>query len=125
MGFATSEGAVQRGKGFLRDLRGEELLLVHSTLRKGDIMNRTKTWLVMLASLCLLLAACNKKEETGESAGAPASTPAAAPAATPIDTATAANVSGTVKLDGAAPKAARIDMSQDPACKGDNTAETF
>jgi len=30
-----------------------------------------------------------------------------------------------VKLDGAAPKAAKIDMSQDPACKGDNTAETI
>ena len=88
-------------------------------------MNRTKTWLVMLASLCLLLAACNKKEGAGESASAPASTPAAAPAATPIDPATVASVSGTVKFDGAAPKAAKIDMSQDPACKGDNTAETI
>ena len=88
-------------------------------------MNRTKTWLVMLASLCLLLAACNKKEDTGESASAPASTPAAAPAATPIDPATVASVSGTVKLDGGAPKPARIDMSQDPACKGDNTAQTI
>jgi hypothetical protein len=71
------------------------------------------------------MAACSKKENTEEATSAPASTPAAAPAATPIDPATAATVSGTVKLDGAAPKAAKIDMSQDPACKGDNTAETI
>ncbi len=30
-----------------------------------------------------------------------------------------------MKLDGAAPKAAKIDMSQDPACKGANMAETI
>ena len=47
----------------------------------------------------------------------------AAPAATPIDPATVATVSGTVKFDGAAPKASKIDMSQDPACKGMNEAE--
>ncbi len=69
----------------------------------------------------VLLAGCGKKESTEEQ---PAATPsAAAPAATPIDPATAASVSGTVKLDGEAPKAAKIDMSQDPACKGTNIAE--
>ena len=46
-----------------------------------------------------------------------------APAATPIDPATAASVSGTVKLDGAAPKPVKIDMAQDPACKGANMSE--
>jgi len=51
-----------------------------------------------------------------------ASAPAAAPA-TPIDPATAASISGTVKFEGEAPKAAKIDMSQDPACKGTNVAE--
>jgi plastocyanin len=66
-----------------------------------------------------LLASCGKKEEEQ-----PAATPsAAAPAATPIDPATVASVSGTVKLDGEAPKAAKIDMSQDPACKGSNMSE--
>ena len=61
----------------------------------------------------VLLAGCGKKESTEEQ---PAATPsAAAPAATPIDPATAASISGTVKLDGEAPKAAKIDMSQDPA----------
>jgi plastocyanin len=69
-----------------------------------------------------LLAGCGKKEAE-EPAATPAASAPAAPAATPIDPATAAAVSGTVKLDGAAPKAAKIDMSQDPACKGTNMAE--
>jgi plastocyanin len=71
----------------------------------------------------LLLAACNKKENTEQSSNtmAPAASPA--PAATPIDPATVATVSGTVKFDGTAPKPSKIDMSQDPACKGANEAE--
>jgi plastocyanin len=78
-----------------------------------------------IASISLLLGAivlagCGKKETAEEQ---PASTPAAAPAATPIDPATAATVSGTVKFDGAAPKPAKIDMSQDANCAGANTAE--
>ena len=68
----------------------------------------------------VLLEGCGKKETTEEKPAAP---PAAAPAAAPIDPATAASVSGTVKFEGAAPKATVIDMSQDPACKGQNTAE--
>jgi plastocyanin len=67
----------------------------------------------------VLLAGCGKKSTEEQ----PASPAAPAAAATPIDPATAASVSGTVKLDGEAPKAAKIDMSQDPACKGTNTAE--
>ena len=90
-------------------------------------MNK-KTWIAMLGLLCLgfwLLVGCSKKESTeAQPAAAPeAAQPAAA--ATPIDPATAASFSGTVKLDGAAPKAAKIDMSQDAACKGTNTAETI
>ncbi len=68
----------------------------------------------------VFLTGCGKKETTEERPAAPA---AVAPAATPIDPATAATVSGTVKLDGQAPKAAKIDMSNDPACKGMNMAE--
>jgi hypothetical protein len=83
------------------------------------------TMLGVLSLLALwLLIGCSKKEEAP--AAQPAAAPAAAaPAATPIDPATVASVSGTVKLDGAAPKAAKIDMSQDAACKGTNTAETI
>ena len=67
-----------------------------------------------------LLAGCGKKETAEEQ---PAANPAG-PAATPIDPATAATVTGTVKFEGTAPKAAKIDMSQDPNCAGTNTAET-
>jgi plastocyanin len=88
-------------------------------------MNK-KTSVARFGLLCLLglwlLVGCSKKEETNE---APASTAAPGAAATPIDPSTVASVSGTVKLDGAAPKPAKIDMSQDAACKGTNTAETM
>jgi plastocyanin len=70
----------------------------------------------------VLLAGCGKKETAEERPAAPAAAPVAAPA-TPIDPATVATIVGVVKLDGVAPKAAMIDMSQDPACKGMNMAE--
>ena len=44
-----------------------------------------------------------------------------------MDKSQAASVSGTVKLDGTAPKPTKIDMSQDAACKkagGENMTET-
>ena len=86
---------------------------------------KTKTWMKILSlpvtcGLVLVAGCGGKKEETAEQ---PAATPAAAPAATPIDPATVASVSGTVKFEGTAPAAQKIDMSQDPACKGTNTAE--
>jgi plastocyanin len=88
------------------------------------IMKKTRFAMLSLLALLglFLLAGCNKKE-TSESQ--PAATPSAAPApaATPIDQATVGSVSGAVKLDGAAPKTQKIDMSQDPACKGTNEAE--
>jgi plastocyanin len=83
---------------------------------------------LVLATLILgliglgMLAGCSKKESSEESAAAPAES--AAPAATPIDPNTVASVSGTVKFDGTAPKPVKIDMSQDPACKGTNMSET-
>jgi len=89
-------------------------------------MNK-KTCIGLMTLLCLgfaLLAGCSKKEES-QPAAAPEAAQPAAPAATPIDAATAASISGTVKLDGAAPKPAKIDMSQDAACKGTNMAETI
>jgi plastocyanin len=88
-------------------------------------MNRKTGWvgITLVGSLCALLAlaACSKKEETP--AAPAAEQPAAQPAATPIDPATVATISGTVKFDGAAAKPAKIDMSQDPGCKGANEAE--
>jgi len=85
-----------------------------------------KKSIAMLGLLLFLglwfLEGCSKKETPA--AEQPASSETAQPAATPIDPSTVASVSGTVKFDGAAPKASKIDMSQDPACKGTNTAET-
>ena len=90
------------------------------------MMNR-KPWVTVIglsALICLaLLIACSKKESSTEESAAPASS-SATPAATPIDPATTATVSGTVTFAGTAPKQAKIDMSQDPACKGTNNAET-
>jgi plastocyanin len=89
-------------------------------------MKNQKQWLVALV-LCvivgLVLTACSKKPSE-EQAAAPSTAATPAPAATPIDPATVASVSGTVSFDGVAPKEAKIDMSQDPACKGMNMAET-
>src|SRR6202140_3213137 len=91
--------------------------------RYREIMNRKQSLLTL--GLCavmglVLLTACSKKPS--EESAAPGT--AAAPAAAPIDPATAASVSGTVSLAGTAPKAAKIDMSQDPACKGPKTPGT-
>jgi plastocyanin len=87
---------------------------------------KTKTSIAVWGSAAWLglvfLAGCGKKESTEEQP-APSSATAPAAAATPIDPATAATIIGVVKFDGVAPKAAMIDMSQDPACKGMNMAE--
>jgi plastocyanin len=81
-----------------------------------------KKWLAMLGLLALsllLLAGCSKKESaTNEEQPA-------APKATPIDPTTVGSISGAIKFSGTAPKPAKIDMSQDPACKGTNVAETI
>ncbi|PYX89017.1 MAG: hypothetical protein DMG68_06485 [Acidobacteria bacterium] len=87
-----------------------------------------KTWVAVFGLIALLglvlLAACSKKENTEQSSNAPEQKAAEnAPAATPIDPNTVATVNGTVKYDGTAPKPQKIDMSQDPACKGTNESE--
>ena len=82
-------------------------------------MRKSKAVWALMTVAAMTVLGCSKKSEEQPAANAPA----AAPAATPIDPATAATVSGTVKYDGTAPKAAKIDMSQDPACQGGNTAE--
>jgi plastocyanin len=87
--------------------------------------NKTRVALLgMFALLAVMLTvACSKKNES-EQTSSPTSEANPPAASTPIDPATAATVSGTVKFDGTAPKPNKIDMSQDPACKGTNTAET-
>jgi plastocyanin len=86
-----------------------------------------KNWIAIFALLCLglaLLVGCSKKEEQSSNATEEKAAPPA-PAATPIDPSTVGSISGQVKLDGMAPKPAKIDMSQDAACKGANNAETI
>jgi len=82
---------------------------------------------VAMLALCALLfmGACSKKENTEQSNNTAEQPAAQAPAATPIDPATVATINGTVKFDGAAPKPSKIDMSQDPGCKGPNEAENL
>ncbi|HZP63699.1 MAG TPA: carboxypeptidase regulatory-like domain-containing protein [Terriglobales bacterium] len=90
-------------------------------------MNR-KVLMAMLALLCMafwLLAGCSKKNTEQSSNATEEKAAAPAPAATPIDPSTVATVNGTVKMDGTAPKPAKIDMSQDAACKGTNNVETI
>ncbi len=85
-------------------------------------MNKAK--LIALATMmCLLwvVIGCGKKEAPQEQTSSQPEVKKSAP----IDPATAATVSGTVKFDGKAPKPAKIDMSQDPACKGANEVETI
>ena len=93
-------------------------------------MNRKTGWKISVGALALcgllITGACNKKENTEQSSNTAAEKATApAPAATPIDPATVATVNGTVKFDGTAPKPSKIDMSQDPACKGANEAENI
>lgn len=125
-GAASGRAAKVRkiNRGFSRRVVGKPLNVNH--YRKKDIMNKKTSWMLsvsLLAFCALLLAvACTKKEEQ------PANTMSAdqtamTPAATPIDPATVATINGTVKFDGMAPKPSKIDMSQDPACKGMNEAE--
>ena len=88
-------------------------------------MNNKTSWRMIsvgMLALCALLltAACSKQSNTEQSNNNMSQTAATAPAATLIDPATVATVNGTVKFDGMAPKQAKIDMSQDPACKGMN-----
>jgi plastocyanin len=116
---AGQRRAVVRGKMLLSRRESK-------TFKKGDIMNK-KTWSALLLLYLLglwLLVGCSKKTTEEQPSATPESAQPAA-AATPIDPTTVASVSGTVKFDGTAPKPAKIDMSQDAACKGNNTAETI
>lgn len=73
-------------------------------------------WLALLVSL-LVLGGC-QKEQAPETASGPVATTPPPAAEVKIDPATVASVSGTIKFTGTPPKAARIDMSQDPNCTG-------
>jgi plastocyanin len=91
-------------------------------------MNKKSWKMISVGTLALfamlLIVACNKNtEQSSNTAAEKEATPSPSAAANPIDPSTVGTVSGTVKMDGMAPKMAKIDMSQDPACKGMNEAE--
>ena len=85
-------------------------------------MNKRMCLALLLGVGLMLVGGCGKKEAPPEQAAAKPEA-AAAPAAK-IDPATVATISGVVKFDGTPPKPQKIDMSQDPACKGNNETET-
>src|ERR1700724_806105 len=89
-------------------------------------MNKKTSSRILVGTLALsgllLTAACNKNTEQSNNTMAEKKAKATPPA-TPIDPATVATVKGSVKFDGTAPKPSKIDMSQDPACKGSNESE--
>jgi hypothetical protein len=80
----------------------------------------------MAIVLAALVGACGGNKETSSTGG---ETPAAAPTGEKVDKATAGNVSGTVTLDGMAPKNDAIKMNADPVClreaKGPQFQETY
>ena len=74
-----------------------------------------KALLSILVSLVSLWVSCSRVPVTTDhTARGRANLP-------PIDPATTATISGTVNFAGTAPPPEKIDMSADPACKGDNS----
>jgi len=70
---------------------------------------RYSGYLVLAAALGLVVVSCGKKEEAPtETASAPAGGGAA------VDAATAGSISGSIKLDGAAPTPHKINMAAEP-----------
>src|SRR5437667_155547 len=83
-------------------------------------MRLRNVWVGALAvALAASVAACGGKQETSSTSAEPP------PGATKVDAATAAEVSGTVALDGAAPMNEPIKMNADPRCVTKNTTPQF
>jgi hypothetical protein len=77
---------------------------------------------VLFAAAALVLAiamiSCGKKEGTETPA---ANAPAGNPSGKAVDAATAGTVTGTIKLDGTAPKMKNINMAAEPSCQKQHT----
>jgi plastocyanin len=74
-----------------------------------------KAFFSILISLVLLSISCSKAPVAANN------TAKASANLQPIDPATTATISGTVTFAGTPPQPEKIDMSADPACKGDNS----
>ncbi|MGH9795002.1 MAG: hypothetical protein ACRD5G_09535, partial [Candidatus Acidiferrales bacterium] len=66
---------------------------------------------IFAAAIVLAAAGCGGSQPPAEKEAPKAAAPAAA-----VDPATVATINGTVKLDGAAPRARRINMAAEPSC---------
>jgi plastocyanin len=75
--------------------------------------SRFGIYTLALGVFALSIAGCGGNKESTTESPAPA---ANAPAGKTVDQATAGEVSGSVKLDGAAPKMKAINMAAEPAC---------
>jgi plastocyanin len=78
---------------------------------------RNGGYILMAAGLAFLLAGCGKKEEQPAETAAPAQT-----GGQQVDASTAGSISGTVKLDGPAPKMSKISMAADTFCASQHPA---
>lgn len=74
-------------------------------------MMKPRMLTAVIAVLVIAMVGCGGSEPAKEEAPK-----AAAPAAVTVDPATAATITGTVKLDGTAPRARRINMAAEPTC---------
>ena len=82
--------------------------------------SRFGIYTLALGAFALSIAGCGGGNK--ESTSAPSSAPASAPAGKTVDQATAGEVSGSVKLDGAAPKMKNINMAAEPSCAKAHTS---
>jgi hypothetical protein len=74
-------------------------------------MSKSLWYLAAAVTLAAALISCGGKGNQSETA-----TPAANTAGKPVDSATAGTVTGTIKLDGTAPKPRNINMAAEPNC---------
>jgi len=89
--------------------------------RRNYFVKNSKFGISLLATglFALALVGCGgSKTDTSSETPAPA---ANAPAGKSVDPATAGEVTGTVKLDGAAPKMKNISMAAEPSCAKEHT----
>ncbi len=85
-------------------------------------MRKTRLGMYSLTvgAFALAMAGCGgNKQESSDNSAPPA---ANAPAGKPVDPATAGEITGSVKLDGMAPKARTINMAAEPACSKERTS---
>src|SRR5207245_8629489 len=79
------------------------------SLRPGSF--GTLWYFAAAIALAVAMMSCGGKGSPSETAA-----PAANPAAKPVDAATAGTVTGSIKLDGTAPKPRNINMAAEPNC---------